>query len=191
MELNLQPLASSCFVSGRPFAEGDRVMSFLVRSAFAKASADKAPSLEIRRFDLLAAEAGAFAPEGVVACSWAQAFKPRAKDDNPDRTLKLTAETLFLTLADPATVPTPENTRLIQFLAVMLERKRLLRPRGRSADGARNLFEHSRTKQLYEVPADELTPEFFLAIQEQLTVLVGEPKPKAEKVAAVAPETGG
>ena len=157
-------------------------MSFLVRSAFAKPAADKAPSLGISRFDLVANEAAGFVPEGVVACSWAQVFKPRTKDDNPDRTLKLTAETLFLTLADPATEPTPENTRLIQFLAVMLERKRLLRPRGRSADGARNLFEHGRTKQIYEVPADELTPEFFLAIQDQLTVLVGEPKARAEKV---------
>jgi hypothetical protein len=116
-------------------------------------------------------------------------FKPRAPDDNRERTLKLTAETLFLTLADPAAELTPENERLVRFLALMLERKKLLRARGRTADGARDIFEHGRSKQSFEVPAGEMTPEFFTAVQEQLGMLVGEPKarpaaaPPAEPVA--------
>jgi hypothetical protein len=85
-----------------------------------------------------------------------------------------------MTLADPTTEPTPENTRLVQFLALMLERKKILKPRGRSADGARNRFEHAKTKQIFEVPVGELTPEFFVAVQEQLSVLVGAPKAKTE-----------
>ena len=31
MELNLEPLATACVVSGQPFVEGDRVLSYLVR----------------------------------------------------------------------------------------------------------------------------------------------------------------
>jgi hypothetical protein len=170
MELNLQPLAHTCFVTGQPFAEGQRVASFLVRDP---------KSLEILRYDLLESAAGDFAPPSAVACRWVQAFKPRQAGENAERALKLTTENLFLTLADPSTEPTPENTRLLQFLALMLERKRLLRPRGRSADGTKNVFEHTRTKQLYELPADELTAEFFVQVQEQLSVLVGAPKPKA------------
>ena len=91
-------------------------------------------------------------------------------------------------LADPTTEPTPENTRLVQFLALMLERKRILKPKGRSADGLRNRFEHAKSKQIFEVPAGELTPEFFVAVQEQLSVLVGGPKVKAEAGAPVAPD---
>jgi len=64
----------------------------------------------------------------------------------------------------------------VLFLALMLERKRILRPRGRTADGLKNRYEHARTKQVYELPADELSPEFFVQVQEQLSVLVGEPK---------------
>jgi hypothetical protein len=109
-----------------------------------------------------------------------QAYKPRRADENADRAMKLTADTLFATLADVATERTPENTRLIQFLALLLERKRLLRPKGRSADGASNLYEHAKTKQLYEVPVGELDPTFFLQVQAQLSVLVGTPKVKAE-----------
>jgi hypothetical protein len=173
MEMHLQPLATSCFISGEPFVEGARIASYLVR----------ATTLEIVRYDLLEAHANGFAPEGFVACRWVHVFKPRRGDLNADRTLKLTAENLFVALADPTTEPTPESTRLVQFLALMLERKKLLRPRGRSSDGLRDVFEHAKSKQLFEIPAGEFTPEFFVAVQEQLSVLVGVPQVKE----AVAP----
>ncbi len=169
MEMNLQPLATTCFVTGQPFVEGAAVASYLVRSA----------SLEIVRYDVLAAHAGEFTPAGFVACSWVRPYKLRLSEGNADRALKLNAENLFFALADPTTEPTAENTRLVQFLALMLERKKILRPKGRNADGERNIFEHAKTKQLFEVSAGELTPEFFVQVQAQLSVLVGEPKPKA------------
>ena len=163
MELNLQPLAAISRVSSRPFREGDRVVSYLVRSVIN----------EILRYDVLLDEDAAFRPEGFGFCRW---VKPKNLEDNPERLLKLTAENLFLTLADPANEPIPANTPLLQFLALLLERKRILRPRGRTADGERNLFEHLRTHQMYEIAAGDLTPEFFAKIQEQLGVLVGGPK---------------
>jgi hypothetical protein len=178
MEMHLQPLATTCFVSGEPFVEGARVASYLVRGA----------TLEIVRHDVLESRSAEFAPAGHVACRWVQVFKPRAAGENADRALKLTAENLFITLVDPLTEPTPENTRLVQFLALMLERKKLLRPRGRTPDGARNLYEHAKTKQMFEVPVGDLTPEFFVAVQEQLTVLVGAPKPKIVPPQSAEPE---
>jgi hypothetical protein len=171
MEMHLQPLAATCFVSGEAFVDGARVASYLVRSG---------ATLEIVRYDVLEVHAATFAPEGFVACKWVHAYKARRAGDNPDRALKLTAENLFVALADPTTEPTPENTRLVQFLALMLERKKLLRPKGRSADGARNRYEHAKSKVIFEVPAGDLTPGFFVAVQEQLSVLVGAPKPKVE-----------
>lgn len=169
MELQLQPLAHTCFVSGEPFVEGARVASFLVQPDASK---------EIVRYDVLEVRAADFQPEGYVACKWVHVYKPRSPGENPERALKLTAESLFVTLADPSTEPTPENTRLVQFLALMLERKKILRPRGRSLDGHCLRYEHARTKAVFEVPAGELTPEFFVAVQEQLSVLVGVPKAK-------------
>jgi hypothetical protein len=166
MELNLQPLAATSRVSSRPFTEGDRVVSYLVRSVIN----------EIVRYDVLVDEDAGFRPAGFVFCRWVHRFKPKNVEDNPERLLKLTAENLFLTLADPANEPIPGNTPLLQFLALMLERKRILRPRGRTADGERNLLEHLRTHQMYEIAAGDLTPEFFAKIQEQLGVLVGAPK---------------
>lgn len=179
--MNLQPLANTCFVSGEPFVDGARVASYLVRSG---------TTLEIVRYDVLEPAAATFAPEGQVACRWVHAYKPRKHGENPDRALKLTAENLFVALADPTTEPTPENTRLVQFLALMLERKKILKPRGKSADGARDVYEHAKSKQRFEVTAGDLTPEFFVAVQEQLSVLVGVPKNNSPTPApAVEPAT--
>jgi len=171
--LQLQPLATACFVSNQPFVEGNRVASYLVR----------AKTGEVVRYDLQETASQGFTPEGVLVCRWVHVFKPRKVNENPERELKLTAETLFLTLADPATELSSDSARLVQFLALMLERKRVLRPKGRSATGNRNVFEHIKTKQLFEIPAGELTPDFFVQVQEQLSVLVGSPV----KSAAAAP----
>jgi hypothetical protein len=178
MDLNLQPLATSCYVSGTPFGDGERVISFLIRSE---------TSDDVMRYDVASAARERFTLPGPVACSWVHVFKARKAGENPERELKLTAENLFVTLADPANEIAPENERLVQFLALMLERKKLLRPKGRAADGARNLFEHAKSKLIYAVPAGELSPEFFLAIQDQLSALVGSgtKKPTEAKSAPV------
>jgi hypothetical protein len=176
MELNLHPIATKCFVSGRDFQENDRVVSYLVREA----------SGEVLRRDLLEAEDGRFMPPAFVYCRWVVGFKLRKAEENADRTLKLTAETLFLTLADPAAEPNAANTPLLQFLALMLERKKQIKPRGLTEDGARQIYEHRATHQLYEVPVGELNVEFFQKIQEHLGVLVGTGKPKSAPDAVVA-----
>jgi hypothetical protein len=66
MEMNLPLLAGACFVSGRAFVDGERVVSFLVRSG----------SLEVKRYDLMAEAAEGFSPPGEIACRWVQVFRP-------------------------------------------------------------------------------------------------------------------
>ena len=172
MELNLHPIATKCFVSGRDFAENDRIACYLAREA----------SGEVIRRDLLELEDGRFMPPAFIYCRWVVAFKQRKAGENPALTLKLTADNLFLTLADPANEPNATNTPLLQFLALMLERKKLIKPRGISEDGQRQIYEHMATHQLYEVPLGDLNVDFFQKIQEHLGALVGTPKPKVEPV---------
>jgi hypothetical protein len=182
MELNLHPIATKCCVSGRDFAEHDRVVCYLVREE---------NGLTGRR-DLLESEDANLVKPAQVYCRWVVAFKPRHLEENADRNLKLTAENLFLTLADPANPPSEANTPMLQFLALMLERKRLLKLRGKTEDGDRQIFEHMPSHQLYEVPVGDLDQAFFMRIQEQLGVLVGTPKPKpASAPAAVATDPVG
>ncbi len=206
MELNLHPIATKCFVSNREFAEGDRIVSYLVRPATDSTRSPQAGSGSggeakpaFARYDLLESEdcpafsqgdfsAGANRPQSVerafVYCRWVTAYKPR-RDEDSALALKLTAENLFLTLATPSgdstlnAQPSALNTPLLQFLALMLERKKLIKLRGLTEDGARQIYEHMPSHQLYEVPVGDLNVEFFQKIQEHLGVLVGTPKPKA------------
>jgi len=183
MELNLHPIATKCFVSGRDFQENDRVVSYLVREA----------SGEVARRDLLEPEDGRFMPPAFVYCRWVVGFKQRKADENADRNLKLTAENLFLTLALPAGADVETfnaqssaiNTPLLQFLALMMERKRQIKPRGFTEDGARQVYEHMASHQLYEVPVGDLNVEFFQKIQEHLGVLVGTKPAKPTPLAVV------
>ena len=170
MELNLHPLATKCCVSGREFTEGDRVVCYLVREA---------DGLTGRR-DLLETEDSKLAKPAEVYCRWVISYKPRRGEENADRALKMTAENLFVTLADPLNPPNEANTPLLQFLALMLERKKILKPRGVTADGSRNVLEHMRTHQMYEIPVGDLNAEFFVKIQGQLDVLVGGPKKRSD-----------
>ena len=182
MELNLHPIATKCFVSGREFTENDRVVCYLAREA----------TREVIRRDLLEAEDERFMPPALVYCRWVVSFKQRKADENPALTLKLTAENLFLTLATPSGYdsqtpdPGPQtlNTPLLQFLALMLERKKLIKLRGLTEDGVRQIYEHMPSHQLYEVPVGDLNVEFFRKIQEHLGVLVGTPKPRVDAVPA-------
>lgn len=176
MELTLHPIATKCFVSGRGFQEDDRVASYLVREATG----------EVARRDLLESEDGRFMPPAFIYCRWVVAFKQRKAEEDPARTLKLTAENLFLTLATPETGFSATNTPLLQFLTLMLERKKLIKLRGRTEDGMRQIYEHMPTHQFFEVPVGDLDVEFFQKIQEHLGVLVGTPKPKTEPVPAAA-----
>ncbi|HYD82902.1 MAG TPA: hypothetical protein VEA63_02595 [Opitutus sp.] len=178
MELTLHPLAKHCRASGRAFAEGDRVVSHLVREETG----------EIARHDVLAVEDANYAKPAFVFCSWTHPFKARRSEENPERTMKLTAENLFVTLADPTAEPNEENTPMLQFLALMLERKKILKPRGMTPDRARQVYEHAKTHQRYEIPAGVLDEAFFVKIQGQLDLLVGGPKKKA---AGATPETAG
>ena len=166
MELTLHPLAKTCRASGRTFEEGDRVVCYLVREA----------SGEIGRHDVLAMEDGAYVKPAFVFCTWSVAFKAKRAEENPGRALKLTAESLFLALADPLAEPNETNTPMLQFLALLLERKKILKPRGLTADGAKQIFEHARSHERYEVPVGTLDEAFFIRIQSQLDMLVGTPK---------------
>ena len=185
---NLQVRATACHITGQPFEEGQPVLSMLLN--------DEA-SGEVVRVDMLESVREQFSTNHPVICSWVQPYKPRSSVENPERELKMTAEELFLTLAAPANGLSPENIGLVQFLALVLERKRILRLKGTTPDRRSYVYEHAKTKQFYEVPIRELTPEFFLSIQEQMNLLFGKnaetPRPSPEKgnTAPADTETGG
>lgn len=172
-------MAHQCFVTQSAFIEDERVVSRLLR---------RDEDGEVVRVDVHAdQEDNLELPPGRVACRWIQLFKPKVAEENPDKEMKLTAENLFLTLADPTNELSEEDARLVQFLALMLERKKMIRPHGQTEDGAKDVYLHRGSKARCEVPVGELTPEFFIAVQDQLSVLVGVPETEEESSQETAP----
>jgi hypothetical protein len=164
MDLQLKPPADTCCVTHTAFQEGDRVVSFLVRDA---------ATGEFLRADCLAAQEANASFPGEVLCRWTRTFKPIPVGVNLDRALRLSADSLFLSLTEDPDAPVEENGPLKQFLALMLERKRLIRARGTSADGTRRVYEHGRTKRMIEVPAGLMDEAFFLQMRDKLGLLLG------------------
>ena len=175
MVWQIKPFSHRCFVSATPFEDGDTYVSYLV--------VDK--SKELQRFDISAEAASDYRPEGELLCRWRQVYKKEPEKDNSGRRQKETAEGLFLSLyeEDPDALESGENVGeteaeaeiLKQFLALLLERKRVLRPRGKTPDGQFRLYEHAKSKAIYAVPAGKLGPEELMQISDRLAELVKGP----------------
>lgn len=163
MDVVLKSLNATCAVSGAPFASGDKVVSVLV----------ELPGSEFERLDVLEARLAELKPKGEVLCRWTHIFKPRATTVDVDREMRQSIEGLFLGLYESTDKPEAPKHDLLRFLALFLERKRLLRPKGPAADRAWVVYEHVRQKRTFLVPAGELDLPFFLRMQEQLAPLLG------------------
>ncbi len=168
MELNLQPRASSCSSPASPSARATGWRASLCGQDSGRGRAVRRPGVErglarargLRRLPLGA---------GLQA--------PGRRSENRERALKLTAETLFLTLADPATRGDPGDGPPGPLPRPPSRAKEPPPPAG--PDGGRQPRDSTSTparSSSIEVPCDRADPEFFTAVREQLTVLVGEPR---------------
>lgn len=165
MDINLRSLAKSSSVSGRAFHPGDWVESFLYRL----------DSGEIERADLHSDEVEGWQSPGPILCRWGHRVRER-EDEAAEarRSALLSAEELFFALieaeqaagADEPAEVTRDRRVLLTLLALLLERKRLIKARGRG------LYWHPGSKREIRVQPMQLTPEEILAVQEQLGDLV-------------------
>jgi len=153
--------------SGHVFQPAERVISLL----------HKAPEGgELERADILESEAEAFAPPGPVLGRWRREVKaPEDEASGNEQKRKLqSAEELFLSLFEAPPQEAADDTAdaLKHVLALLLERKRVLRAEPpRQAEGAQT-YRHVKRKETYEVPVVSLSPERMLKIQDTLGDLV-------------------
>jgi hypothetical protein len=160
MDWPSKTLARMSYASGRPFAVGERVTCVIFRGPEG-----------LQRADLGEEEAAAWQAPGDVLGRWVRAV------DDPEESLRLqrrqalaSAEELFLALMQETGGAGPDKELLAQFLALMLERKRILRPVGPAQNG-RQRYAHSKLGQEFSVAQEELTAERVVALQGQLHLL--------------------
>jgi len=120
----------------------------------------------LQRADLAEAEAAEWKPTGEIWGRWTREVENEDELARKRQALA-SAEEVFLALAQEAGGAGPEKETLLQMLALLLERKRLLRPLGRPAGGIQRYL-HPRLQQEFSIAQHDLTAERVVQLQEQL-----------------------
>jgi hypothetical protein len=176
---SIQARAERCDITGRAFADGEHFYTLL----------ERAPNGGLRRRDVSAESwrelretPGFNAPFSF----WRAKFTPpppAAAEALP----KEDAESLLRRFLQEGR---PEHGRAAYILAIMLERKRLLRPtdsRDDATSGQRLLFyEHARTGEAFVVADPGLKLEQVAEVQQEVAALLGAARPAVEPALATA-----
>jgi hypothetical protein len=162
MDISIRSVGDASAVSGKAFSPGDRVWSCLFRS----------PEGLIERIDVLESEREELELGERVLCKWSHMIKPRMETEAEARRAALeSADDVFLSLFEE---PEPESEdaqlsgtrdRLKFFLALQLERKRLLKPMGNRR------FRHVATGREVTVPDLGVTPELIQEFQGEISLM--------------------
>lgn len=175
-EWDIQPRSQACTGCQKPFADKQAYHTLLSLT-----------EAGYQRRDLCAACQPVSPRDGVLSY-WQGEYKmppPVA----PEPIQKETAETLLRKLV-ASTDPNHSAARYI--LAVMLERKRILRHRDTVKDDQGNeilVYEHAQSGESFTVPDPHLRLDQLADVQQHVAELLGPaaPKPGAEPVAGSAP----
>jgi len=161
---NIRSRARECHLTGRAFEDGENIVTVLF------------PSQEggFDRRDYCADGWEQHAPEEVPApfSVWQSTFRPPVREEKPEIVAKESAEDLLRRLVEEDDEST-ENVRYI--LAVMLERKKLLRETDHqaAATGILRIYEHRKTGEVLIVRDPNISLEQIESIQEEVSTMLG------------------
>ena len=159
IEWNIKSRSASCDVTGRAFVEGEIFYTALFHDAEG-----------FRRLDL---SEEAWAARSVdpaadpVFSSWRSKFEPPAPP--PPETLRRDDAEGMLRRLMESQDPAHLNTRYL--LAVMLERKRILKPQKSPAPGTL-IYEHAATGETFIITDPKLSLDDLVAVQEEVSALL-------------------
>ena len=164
MDWRVKSLSKHSHASGKPLELDQKVVSYLYKNEEG----------ELLRADVLAEEAENFNPSGTVVGWWGHRIKPSESEAAARQAALKTTEELFLSLyeAEDETGQTEESAILKYLLALMLERKRILKPIARQEGADSRTYLLRQTKTEFEVPNMEISPETLLKAKEQLKLII-------------------
>ena len=162
MDWQVKSISLTSHVTGAAFEPGQEIVSFLVKRGGG----------ELDRVDVLGPESDGFQTDGTVLGWWRQPAKDRTNDADAAAALH-TSEGLFRSLYFEGGEESPERDLLKYMLALMLEKKRLLRALPMSDREVVQRYRMRKSLEEFEVPLVEIKPDQLLKIQDQLSTVVG------------------
>lgn len=128
---------------------------------------------ELDRRDFLKSELDEKPFEGKYVGKWERVVSENPEEDERQarRMAIAGSEDFFISLYDDEAVEVEQKDVLKQMLALLLERKRILRPKGRP-EGGFQLYLHPSSKREFLVPQKELSEELVFNIQSQINAFL-------------------
>lgn len=163
LEWQIKPLARKS-AAGSDIKVGDTVVCAVFL--------DAAGNLD--RADFLKSEFDETKIAGRVIGKWERVVRAASDEDEKlARKMSLaSSEDFFLSLFDEnSAVETDETDVVKQMLALLLERRRVLRAVGRASGGVQKYL-HVSTKRVFEVPQRDLDEDLIIKIQSQLGSII-------------------
>lgn len=163
MDWQVKPIARTCAASGQDLRVGDSVTCVVYKPLGGN----------VERCDVLKDHAATFQPAGILLGRWSREVKERGEEEQAQRAQLLASrEEFFLSLYENNEDPSGEKRVMKLILAMLLERKRIIKALGPAQDGL-TPYQHTGTKEIYQVPALDLQPTHILQVGATLDLLVG------------------
>ncbi len=163
MDWQVKPIAHICASSGKELHVGDTVVCIVYKPLGGN----------VERVDVLKEHVSTYVPNGLLLGRWTREVKERGEEEQAHRAQLLASrEEFFLSLYDDAQDPSGDKAVLKHILAMLLERKRIVKASGPAKDGVIP-YQHAATKLIYDVPAMDLQPNHIQQVNSALELLVG------------------
>ncbi len=161
MEWHIKTIARKSSLSATPFNPGERIICLIYKEA---------EEGEMGRADLLESEVEAFDLPGEVLGRWSRIVKEPTDEGTSTRETMASAEDFFFSLYEsaPTEASREESDMLKHLLALMLERKRVLRAIGPRQTTGQQTYRHVKTKQELAVPVVELSTQLMMKLQDTI-----------------------
>ena len=160
MEWQIKTIARKSSISEQAFEPGDEVVCLIFKD-------DQAG--ELGRADLYASEVDQFQLPGQLLGRWSRIIKDPDDERAHAGDIMASAEDFFLSLYEnQQTDAEDEANALKHLLALMLERKRILRAVGARATTGMQRYLHVKQKKELDVPVVDISPDLIIKIQDTL-----------------------
>ena len=124
---------------------------------------------ELGRADLLPEEVATFELPGEILGRWSRIVKDPDAEGVQAKETMASAEDFFFSLYENEQAETKDESDMLKhLLALMLERKRVLRPVGDRQASGEQVYLHVKSKRQLTVPIADLSTELMLKIEDTI-----------------------